>query len=164
MRITDEMIKAAMQTVLDSVKVPVWGCMDASDVKQIIKAALSTDAEPMGYVHEFRATLKSNWARDFSFTPISENDYIRNIKAVYAAPTAPSVAVKALEWEDRGDTIRDQYKASSVIGDYYVSREKSGLFSYRTYALSGTIIVGNAEEAKAAAQADYEARIRSALA
>lgn len=63
--------------------------------KLMLEAALSTDADPVGYIHDFRATLQSNWARDFSFSPLAENDYIRNIKPVYAAPPAPSVSVKA---------------------------------------------------------------------
>jgi len=68
---------------------------ERDNIRAALEAALSTDAEPVGYLHEFRATNESNWARDFSFSPLLENGYVRNIKAVYAAPPAPSVAVKA---------------------------------------------------------------------
>lgn len=80
------------------------------------------------------------------------------------APPAPSVAVKALEWADklkRGDREGFVCSSSGVLS-YSIM-----LSRFRVYGIPGEHD-GAAEftslaEAKAAAQADYEARIRSAL-
>jgi hypothetical protein len=84
--------------------------------------------------------------------------------ALSTARPAQEPAVMALDWVDRGEIITDRFKAPSIVGDYYVSLDRSGLFSWRTAVLHGRIVVGAAEEAKAAAQADYTRRILSALA
>jgi hypothetical protein len=76
---------------------------------------------------------------------------------------SPSVVVKALEWEESANGNR--WSAPSVLGEYRIY----------TYSRSGTvelscgpsIIIAECESieaAKAAAQADYEQRIRSTLA
>ncbi|NTE87258.1 hypothetical protein [Agrobacterium rubi] len=138
---------------------------------KIIYAALSTDAEPVGEIAgqqgRYWIGIEGRWSNwfDITFNTWVPEPGVREVRNLYAQPPqiAPAVAVRALEWDDRGETIRDRFKAPSILGDYYVAREKSGLFSWRTYLLHGSIIVGNADEAKAAAQADYEARIRSAL-
>ena len=136
-----------------------------------LEAALSTDAEPEGEIagQQGRYWMEvdgrwSNWF-DITFNTWVPEPGVREVRNLYAESPqiAPAATVRTLEWDDRGETIRDRFKAPSILGDYYVAREKSGLFSWRTYLLHGSIIVGNADEAKAAAQADYEARIRSAL-
>lgn len=73
------------------------------------------------------------------------------------------VAVKPLVWEDRGATVDHQFKATTAIGVYYIERSKAGLFNWWTPALRGKIEVKTLVSAKAAAQDDYDARIRSAL-
>lgn len=89
----------------------------------------------------------------------------RKIEACLTAAlsASPAGAVKPLEWVDRGEIVEDRFKASSVVGDYYVRREKSGLFSWRLPALRGSVVVGDAEAAKSSAFADYSARIMSAI-
>lgn len=80
--------------------------------------------------------------------------------ALYASPPAPSVAVKALEWDHE------------AVPRFVCSRK--GVLSYtimtsrnRVYGIpgehDGAAEFTSLEEAKAAAQADYEARIRSTL-
>lgn len=71
---------------------------------------------------------------------------------------APSVAVKALEWsdEDNGDFI-----AQSIVGWYHIGLPH---LTWNLMTPNGDVQSFNTlKEAKAAAQADYEARIRSAL-
>jgi hypothetical protein len=63
------------------------------------------------------------------------------------------VAVKALEWYDK--------LARSVLGYYWIA-DASRKYLYFG-AGKGLGVFDTVEEAKAAAQADYEARIRSAL-
>ncbi|XAI95155.1 hypothetical protein [Microcystis phage Mwe-JY13] len=92
---------------------------------------------------------------------VSKAEVGQILTAVLSA--SPAGVVKPLEWVDRGETIEDRFKASSVVGDYYVRREKSGLFSWRLPALRGSVVVGDAEAAKSAAFADYSARISSAI-
>lgn len=86
-----------------------------------------------------------------------------DVYPLYAAPPAPSVAVKALEW--------NPYRAETPFGWYQIEDQRSVpeselkgrppflLFGSRLdYSRHATL-----EEAKAASQADYEARILSAL-
>jgi hypothetical protein len=75
-----------------------------------------------------------------------------------ALPEAPAVpVVKALEWADYSDEDGFHLEARTVVGTYSVRGahlEINGCFA-KTYITS--------DAAKAAAQADFEARIRSAL-
>lgn len=75
----------------------------------------------------------------------------------------PAVSVKPLKWVDRSDRISPQYVAESIVGSYSIDRTKGGAFLWWTSALRGKVEVRTLEAAKAAAQADYERRIRSAL-
>ncbi len=71
---------------------------------------------------------------------------------------APSVAVKALEWsdEDNGDFI-----AQSIVGWYHIGLPH---LTWNLMTPNGDVPSFNTlKEAKAAAQADYEARVSSAL-
>jgi len=71
---------------------------------------------------------------------------------------APSVAVKALEWsdEDNGDFI-----AQSIVGWYHIGLPH---LTWNLMTPNGDVQSFNTlKEAKAAAQADYEARVSSAL-
>lgn len=70
--------------------------------------------------------------------------------------------VKPLVWEQRGQ-VHPQFKAVSVLGTYYIERNKAGLFDWWSPWQHGKIEVRTLELAKAAAQADHEARILSAI-
>lgn len=80
-------------------------------------------------------------------------------RALYAEPQpAPSVAVKALEWsdEDNGDFI-----AQSIVGWHHIGLPH---LTWNLMTPNGDVQSFNTlKEAKAAAQADYEARVSSAL-
>ncbi|MER8754138.1 hypothetical protein NKH69_00440 [Mesorhizobium sp. M0976] len=95
--------------------------------------------------------------------------------ALVATPPAPTSAVdgemvKALEWKLRSSAFSDEWKANTVVGRYDVGIVTHGFMAIRRSVEDGqdedTILAENVaeDEAKAAAQADYEARIRSALA
>jgi hypothetical protein len=83
---------------------------------------------------------------------------------VYDRPEdlTPSVAVKALEWEAHGEGWRG---CGSIIYDVYPAAEGEGWWAALSMAgyLPFRERCKSPEEAKAAAQADYEARICSAL-
>lgn len=93
---------------------------------------------------------------------------LSEIEAEIAALTAtepqptPSVAVKALEWETEGDPafwwFADQYKIER-LPNWQFRLSRTGLRGYS----SNIGDLASLSAAKSAAQADYEARIRSAL-
>lgn len=130
-----------------------------------ILAALSTDAKPVGWQWRHPRATGGEWMNCPNgprADKLSEAEY----RPVYAAPPAPSVAVKALEWHKQamshgyGLFIR---LARTSFGDYQISHGTAG--KYEVYFNKGPISAAydSAPEAKTAAQADYEARIRSAL-
>lgn len=79
-----------------------------------------------------------------------------------------NIAIKPLEWKSRGRKNGDTY-ANSVVGQYSVGDIWGEIKSLLRTIVDGQDadqvmgVHGSFEEAKAAAQADYEARIRSAL-
>ncbi|MEI3803114.1 hypothetical protein V6R85_01210 [Agrobacterium sp. CCNWLW32] len=82
------------------------------------------------------------------------------LSAVEPQP-APSVAVKALEW--RQNTIDFEiWSAETILGPYNVMKIVNR-WDVSRYTLHKIGSFNELDEAKAAAQADYEARIRSAL-
>lgn len=94
-----------------------------------------------------------------------DDDAIRNyIFAALQAPQEAGVAVKALEWNREAPTQwqSETWKAESLVGEYDIQREKDGTFSGFA-PNAGTDLFGTLEAAKAAAQADFDKRIRSAL-
>ena len=75
---------------------------------------------------------------------------------------APSVAVKALEWRDEPITPSGETLASSVVGLYCIPHSGDRFYlRFRDAVTLGDY--STLDKAKAAAQADYENRIRSAL-
>jgi hypothetical protein len=74
------------------------------------------------------------------------------------------VRIKPLEWARETPTQwkPETWKAESLFGEYDIQREKDGTFSGFA-PNAGTGLFNSLDEAKAAAQADYESRIRSTL-
>jgi hypothetical protein len=72
------------------------------------------------------------------------------------------VAVKPLEWEKITWERYPKFKAVTPTGDYWVW-ELAGIGYWSQHSLIGREVHGTIDDAKAAAQSDYEARIRSAL-
>lgn len=111
--------------------------------------ALSTDAEPVAW-----ASSRGNMNNLVSH----KRNATFNVP-LYAAPPAPSVAVKvkALRW--KGPDSYGEYHSLDGLWGYIIRCEDDGhwLTEVGDYFRSP-------EAAQAAAQADYEARIRSALA
>ena len=70
--------------------------------------------------------------------------------------------VKPLVWECR-DQVHPQFKAVSPLGTYYIERNKSGLFAWWSPMRLGKTTAHTIIFAKAAAQADFEVRIMSAI-
>lgn len=92
-----------------------------------------------------------------------------DLRALLAALTRPAgerpaVAVEKLEWGQH-DPRRDVWFAETPFGDYFVGNEASGVFRWKfspAWPWSEDFYA-TADAAKAAAQADYERRIGSAL-
>ncbi|NTA48196.1 hypothetical protein G6L34_08820 [Agrobacterium tumefaciens] len=86
--------------------------------------------------------------------------------ALRASPPAPSVAVKALEWNKQA--MSHGYGlfislAMTSIGHYQISQGAAGKYEVYLDKKPISAAYDGVPEAKAAAQADFEARIRSAL-
>ena len=73
-----------------------------------------------------------------------------------------SFTIKPLVWECR-DQVHPQFKAVSPLGTYYIERNKSGLFAWWSPMRLGKTTAHTIIFAKAAAQADFEVRIMSAI-
>lgn len=100
---------------------------------------------------EFKENFVSNWNRRASPEPAS-------------IAGAGGVTVKPLEWTWRDDQSRRGFEAASLFGDYFVSVSKVAILGIGWRAPYGNHFASpSVESAKAAAQADYEQRIRSAL-
>lgn len=117
-----------------------------------LEAALSTDAEPDGWISEDEFTLEKENADEWKDDGLEP-------KPFYFAPPAPSVAVKALEWDGNG--------AQTPFGAYTVGENVDDRFQWTfhsyPYGSPDDLEHPDAESAQAAAQADYQARIRAAL-
>lgn len=95
--------------------------------------------------------------------------------ALTAQPAEARVTVKALEWDDRWNENRStsgrskrliMERALTAFGAYFIEHSRDDDTWWLTDRLLGDEIagpLGEPWEARAAAQADYEARIRSAL-
>lgn len=85
--------------------------------------------------------------------------------AVADVPEAEAVRVKPLEWVEHGDQDFVWYRAMTTVGLRY-NVEDDGFSEKKFHLTVGQLVLGNfdvLDEAKAAAQADYERRILSAL-
>lgn len=124
-----------------------------------------------------------DWWQDYIRAEIGRaNDYWRSV--ISAAPAAPNgwhPSVKPLEWEDANEGWCTKFRAPALGGHYtiVVLDKEDGLFSVNLdigglafrfilgvadeYGLRQPEKFNNLDEAKAAAQADYERRILSAL-
>lgn len=133
------------------------------------KAALSA-AEPVAWLvkrYDLEGILLDT---ELSFVrPTIKSTCRTDMEPLYAAPPAPSVAVKALEWKAHNEGFGHgrMYYGTGVFGHWYgVSRVKKGCWGC-VHHIDGKAVhlpmKESLEGAKAAAQADYEARIRSAL-
>lgn len=113
-------------------------------------------AQALEFAKIHAADAKTAWAECEAL-----REKVAALEAVLSAAEpqpAPSVAVKALEWsdEDNGDFI-----AQSIVGWYHIGLPH---LTWNLMTPNGDVPSFNTlKEAKAAAQADYEARVSSAL-
>lgn len=137
--------------------------------KALEEAALSA-AEPVGEVAgqqgRYWMTDEGRWSNwfDITFNTWVPEPGVREVRNLYAAPPAPSVAVKELEWSPRNDQPQYEVCADTPFGRYKTSNKGEYGFGWmqpRQTVWSG--FLPTLEEAKAAAQSHYESRIRSAL-
>lgn len=163
--VTDEMVENAERVYWDTSNDPEG----ERDMRAALEAALSA-AEPVGYATEYGVgyLAKKSWSFNLSMT--KEADDVNNV-ALYDRPPqpAPSVAVKALEWGEFSTELKRHFQSNTILGQYQIAYlgefECWQLYSPQKSATwkENFSRHKSSEEAKAAAQADYEARIRSAL-
>lgn len=88
------------------------------------------------------------------------------IEAAISTGALPSLKVKALEWEDEDEGQGlECWRARPPLGPIY-TLEDDGFSSLKYHVTANQLVLGTFKDlatAKAAAQADYEARIRAAL-
>lgn len=155
--VTDEMVEKAERVYWDTSNDPEG----SRDMRAALEAALSA-AEPVDYQLVFSdgRTSRVLYSKDEADRFKKASDITVDIRALYAAPPAPSMAVKALEWIKRGD-------------DTFLSEPLDGVFRYHVWQARDGQWFNSAdpnrqplealEAAKSVCQDDYEARIRSAL-
>ncbi len=169
--VTDEMLKRAIEAYANDTGAEGFqleGWIEPA-IKSALEASLSA-AEPTRWMWEERRSAESDiWDDMYDDEAPAPHKYVRNVRPLYAAPPAPSVAVKALEWDEFSTELKRHFQSNAILGQYQISYlgefecwqlyspQKSSTwkenFSRHT----------SSDEAKAAGQADYEARIRSAL-
>ncbi|TPN03846.1 hypothetical protein FJ973_29840 [Mesorhizobium sp. B2-1-3] len=138
------------------------------DLEDMLRRAEETRSEAEWTA--FQAWWKSSGhAADPTFTLTMENCAHAAWQArALSTPAVGELAVKALEWRDlRGHSFPDMWCATSPCGVYDIEeRSASDSPAYVALGPHYAFIADkdSLDEAKAACQADYEARIRSALA
>lgn len=135
-------------------------------VREEMTAALANPAPAAGDVREAIARdLLSILAgkRGQASTERIIKEAIVALSASPASAPGSGVRVKPLEWEQPEPDWWDVYDRALQIG-YAVNQRRDGSVRLRVPGeTSFAIFAGSVEEAKAAAQADFEQRIRSAL-
>lgn len=143
-----------------------FGGPTAQAMAEKLEAALSA-AEPVAWVYEDE--LPGNYPYDAMF-PYSKVDGVRLFPIFGPLQPAPSVAVKALEWDEFSTELKRHFQSNTILGQYQIaylgefecwqlySPQKSSTWKENFSRHKSS------DEAKAGAQADYESRIRSALA
>lgn len=130
-----------------------------------LAAHLAAGAEPVAWVHpNGDMWRRSNRPDDIDF---SKGGWT----ALYATPPAPAVKVRKLEWAEEGGLCAGpSYKAiGGHVGYRIYDHAREDLHRYEVVTLGinsahpRLCYAGTFDEAKAAAQTDYEQRIRSAL-
>ena len=101
-------------------------------------------------------------------TSLWAREGVRELAAVaLSAAEGVKVRIKPLEWEydavDDDWTAQTPFEAPFYVERAYDSDGKDGWVSYMWQSSGYEDVLDSADEAKAAAQADYEARILSAL-
>lgn len=161
--VTDEMIDAAIRA---NTNAKLFGGEPRDWVRAALEAALSA-AEPVDYQLVFSdgRTSRVLYSKDEAERFKKASDITVDIRALYAAPPSPSVAVKALEWN-----ASDSWNISkTIIGTYVVrpclATNFLGQWLLRRAQSEGSdkTLYASEDEAKAVAQGDYEARIHSVL-
>lgn len=148
---------------LDCVSIPVAFLHAFADAAV---GALSTDAEPVAFA--VKHDLENGGGAFCSELNGVVQDHLGHWQnadvPLYPEPvkTAPAVAVKALEWRDEPVPPSGETLAPSVAGLYCIPHSGDRFYlRFRDAITLGDY--STLDKAKAAAQADYETRIRSAL-
>lgn len=105
------------------------------------------------------------WVKRLDGTPIANDIVVRIFDALKdAAPAPQPVAVKELIWSHRNEKPQYDISADCPFGRYHIANRGDAGFGW--LRPRSTVFEGfeqSLSSAKAAAQADYESRIRSAL-
>jgi len=162
---SEKMIKAAADAY--------WGAgvehapMALEHMRETLVAALAElPGEPVAKQSRYKLSdgSWSEWKEGHAILPF-KLDTEKETRVLYAATPAPAVVVKALQW---GVTSYGMPEVFSVVGVYRINEAWSGGLAV---VFKNTVLVGSdgrsnfatVEQAKSAAQADFDLRIRSAL-
>lgn len=122
---------------------------------EAVEAACTVYAKETGYYVEFHRGLSSE-----SATKMRAGMRAALSAALPLLPREGVVEVMELEWTHvpRGKYVGLAYRADSVFGEY-IAQKGRAYFDHKLIDADGPTLA----DGKAAAQADYERRIRSAL-
>lgn len=110
--VTEKMIEAAAR-VLNRRLADGSGLHGVS--RAMLEAALSTAAEPVAFTSQGQIDAAHNGSTALLY---GKRDEFMDI-ALYAAPPAPSVAVKALEWDNADESGDDVWRCVTVMAEQY---------------------------------------------
>jgi hypothetical protein len=139
-----------------------YSCFNAKDVFVIGKEVICRDCADAGHQGEQRRTVP-----DIAAKLKRQRMAIAHEQRRFAAsPSSPAsgVRAKALEWVKHPEVAA--WRCDSIVGRYQVFAVNPGHASWSMDGQPGVAVGGfvdDADTAKAAAQADYESRILSAL-
>ncbi len=130
-------------------------------IKAALEAALSTDAEPVAFTSQGQLDAARSGSTALLY---GKRDEFMDV-ALYAAPPAPSVAMKALEWKEDGKYLRarmgDREYSVNITADgetWAGATRPYALGTNLTWSSVPNCSMVSLESAKAACQADCQSR------
>jgi len=141
---------------------------EPAEVVENFIVAILADREKRGEPVAWQGVNESGWLDLTDDRSVADQWVADGIPIIplYAAPPAPAqpVAIKPLEWvKSKNSDVGHWHADTSAFECYEVWAELDGKSRWYAPYMNAGVTVENLEAAKAAAQADYEARIRSAL-
>lgn len=170
--VTDEMVEKAANAIAEKRGYAWPGTFDAEEIKigrenmrAALEAALSA-GEPTRWMWEERRYAESDiWDDMYDDEPPAPHKYVRNVRPLYAAPPAPSVVVKQLQWDEDGDNLKarmgDREWMLNITSDgkTWAGSTRPFVFGRNlTWSSVPNCSMVSLEEAKAACQADCQSR------
>jgi hypothetical protein len=134
-----------------------------------LREAAAPSEEPVGYLFEFCYSHEHDWWSDPLYSGrLPKAEDVRNVRPLFAspavAPVAVSVEVKLLEWFETPLSGGMRFEGVAPVGRNYVIQALwHGQYGKLWWTDADDCSFPSLDAAKAAAQADFNARILSSI-